>query len=264
MKETFRSIEQSNPSYGIRNLHFVTVKSPQLGTRGDICIYIPENCPMDAPVVILLHGVYGSAWSWPLSSGVHEQVDQAIKEGIIKPLILVMPSDGLWGDGSGYVKHQEQDFEKWIVEDVIAVARQLAPDQISQASKFFIAGLSMGGYGAMRIGARHPDVFTSFAGLSSITRIAEFAHFVEEDLSSYQMDTELSLIDSLIANQERLPYFRFDCGKDDLLIAYNRKLHSKLLEANIPHDYEEFEGGHSWDYWKNNIMKTILFFNLRF
>ncbi len=264
MEKKFRTLEQSNPRYGFKNLRFVTIKSNNLQGRGDICFYIPENCPSDAPVVILLHGVYGSAWSWALSSGVHEQVDQAISTGLIKPLILVMPSDGLWGDGSGYMKQKEQDFEKWIVEDVIEATRQIAAKQVSKVSKFFIAGLSMGGYGAIRLGARHPNLFTSFSGLSSITDISDFSLFVEESLSNYQMDTELSLIDTIVANRANIPFFRFDCGRDDLLIAQNRKLHKQLLEANIAHEYQEYEGGHSWDYWKNNVMKTILFFNLRF
>lgn len=263
MKNTFRSLEQSNPLYSTQNLSFITVKSQNLKGRGDICMYIPENCPKDVSVVILLHGVYGSSWSWALSSGVHEQVDEAIKEGTIKPFILLMPSDGLWGDGSGYLAHQEINFENWIIEDVIQAGRQVASDYISNHSKYFIAGLSMGGYGAIRLGSRHPSLFTAFSGLSSITSTPEFSHFVEEDLKEYETDAELSLIDSLIANRERLAPFRFDCGKEDLLINYNRKLHLQLVEAGIPHIYEEYEGEHSWEYWKNNIMKTILFFNLQ-
>jgi len=264
MENKFRSIEQSNPDFGIKNLSFITVKSQNLKGRGDMCMYIPDNCPLDVPVVILLHGVYGSVWSWALSSGVHEQVDEAIKNGNIQPMILLMPSDGLWGDGSGYVKQQELDFEKWIIEDVIQAARQVAQNYITEESKFFIAGLSMGGYGAMRLGSRHPELFSAFSGLSSITSISEFSLFVEEDLTFYEIDRELSLIDSLIANRNHLKPFRFDCGKDDSLLKFNKKLHSQLQKANIQHNYEEFEGGHNWDYWKNNIMKTILFFNLHF
>jgi enterochelin esterase-like enzyme len=262
MENKFRSFEHSNPEFGTKNLSFITVKSSNLRGRGDICIYIPENCPDNVSVTILLHGVYGSAWSWALSSGVHEQVDIAIAAGEIQPMILLMPSDGMWGDGSGYLNQGEIDFEKWIIEDVIQAARQFCPEFISDNSQFFIAGLSMGGYGAIRLGSRHPKIFSAFSGLSSITSIPEFSFFVEEDLKLYEIDTELALIDSVVANNVTLVPFRFDCGKEDLLIDYNRKLHTQLQEAGIDHIYEEFEGGHSWDYWKNNIMKTILFFNL--
>lgn len=262
MNHPFRSLELSDPTYGMKNLQFITIKSKNLKGRGDICVYVPENCPPNASVVILLHGVYGSAWSWPFSSGVHELVDRAIQDQVLKPMILVMPSDGLWGDGSGYVSHKNQNFEKWIIEDVVQAVKSVFEEQIGADSKFFITGLSMGGYGAMRIGSRHPHIFTAFSGLSSITTIEEFELFVEEKLNEYQTDTDLSLIDCLSNKKLNLIPFRFDCGKDDLLIAYNRRLHQQLLEANITHEYYEYEGGHDWEYWRNNIMKTILFFNL--
>ena len=71
------------------------------------------------PVVILLHGVYGSAWSWAHQSGVHLKLNELISQGELPPMILVMPSDGLWGDGSAYLPHNNYNFEKWIIEDVI-------------------------------------------------------------------------------------------------------------------------------------------------
>jgi hypothetical protein len=66
-----------------------------------------------------------------------------IAAGEIPPLVLAMPSDGLWGDGSAYLPHLEQDFEKWIVEEVPLAAAE-ASDLVSAESPLFIAGLSMG------------------------------------------------------------------------------------------------------------------------
>lgn len=263
MEQTFRTLEKSNPRYGFKNLQFVTVKSTHLKGRGDICFYKPEKCPADTPVVILLHGVYGSAWSWPLCSGVHEQAERAILAGQLAPMILAMPSDGLWGDGSGYVPHRDQDFEQWIVQDVPQAAREAYPDAVSAESRFFIAGLSMGGYGALRIGSSYPHIFSAFAGLSSITTIDEFSLFVEEELSAYRWAAPHDLLASFLANKEKLRPFRFDCGRGDLLLKFNRKLHSDLEEAGIYHTYREYTGEHNWDYWKNNILETLLFFNLQ-
>lgn len=53
----------------------------------------------------------------------------------------------------------------------------------------------------------------------------------------------------------------FDCGVDDFFFDANKRLHNKLLERNIPHDYTERPGGHSWDYWANSIKYQLLFFN---
>jgi enterochelin esterase-like enzyme len=52
-----------------------------------------------------------------------------------------------------------------------------------------------------------------------------------------------------------------DCGRDDILVAYNRQLHLDLEKNGIPHIYEEYSGGHSWDYWAEHIGETLCFFS---
>src|SRR3546814_291770 len=230
----------------------------------DVCSSDLPDCPADVPVAVLLHGVYGSAWSWALSSGVHVQAEAAIRRGELSPMVLAMPSDGLWGDGSGYVPHATQDFERWMTEDVPGAIRQLLPAHVSDTSPFFIAGLSMGGYGAMRLGAKYPGIFAGFSGLSSITVLDDLALFVEEPLTAYQpLPHERDLIQLLRANRNTLRPFRFDCGRDDLLIAANRELHRQLLELQIPHDFFEYDGAHERNYWEQQIMHTLHFFKDR-
>ncbi|GGG97301.1 endo-1,4-beta-xylanase [Parapedobacter pyrenivorans] len=259
---SFRTLEQSNPRFERDNLRFMTVKSNNLRGRGDIVVYIPSDCPANVPVAVLLHGVYGSAWSWAFSAGVHLQAEAAIQQGKLSPMVLAMPSDGLWGDGSAYIPHPMPDFERWIAEDVPAAIRRLLPVQVSVESPFFIAGLSMGGYGAMRLGAKYPDTFAGFSGLSSITVFDDMAHFVEEPLTAYlPPPNERDLIQLLSANRHTLRPFRFDCGCDDLLIGANRELHHQLREQQIPHDFFEYSGAHEWRYWEKQIMRTLQFFN---
>src|SRR3546814_20544624 len=96
----------------------MTVKSASLGARADISLFVPDCVAglADVPIVILLHGVYGSHWAWALKGGAHLTAQRLIDEDTIPPLVLAMPSDGLWGDGSGYVPHRTRDFERWIVE----------------------------------------------------------------------------------------------------------------------------------------------------
>jgi len=261
---TFFTTEISTPEFELDHLHWVTVKSKALGRRADITMYVPpllqKNLPFD--IVILLHGVYGSHWAWALKGGVHKTAHRMIEQGKMRPMVLVMPSDGLYGDGSGYLPHQSENYEKWIVEDVVTVVREQTG--ADEKSRIFITGLSMGGYGAMRLGAKYPDVFRSFSGHSSITEFSQMAFFLEGnddlELSSNVLSKE-SVIECILANKDRLPYFRFDCGTKDLLIAFNRHLHKKLAENNIQHHYAEYPGGHEWDYWRKHIEDSLLFFN---
>ena len=121
----------------------------------------------------------------------------------------------------------------------------------------------MGGFWGDAVGAKYPERFRSFAGHSSITEVAQMAQFVEEDVSVYCQDdpNEGSVLAQILKNKAKLPAFRFDCGLGDDLLYANRTLHQNLSEHAVPHEYEEFSGGHEWPYWEKHIEKTLLFFN---
>lgn len=259
----FRTIEISDPRYEADNLRFIVLKSENLRGRGDICVYVPPQAQAGVvlPVVILLHGVYGSFWAWTHSAGVHFQVNDMINRGELPPIILAMPSDGLWGDGSGYLRHSGYDFEKWIAEDVPAALMEKL-DFVTETSPFFIAGLSMGGYGALRIGAKYHHRFMGISGHSSITALPQMKLFVEEDLSIYKQadQDDEDVLQTILRYKDFLPALRFDCGDTDQLIEYNRMLHLQLQAAEIGHTYGEFPGGHEWSYWTEHISKSLRFF----
>ncbi|MGB5263418.1 MAG: alpha/beta hydrolase-fold protein [Lutimonas sp.] len=259
----FRTTELSNPEFESNNLRFITVKTPNLKGRGDICVFVPPLKDLkDIPIVTLLHGVYGSSWIWAHKAGVHFTALKLMDQGLIKPMVLAMPSDGLWGDGSAYLPHNEKDFENWIVEDVVnAVIENI--ECVSEKSDLFITGLSMGGYGALRLGAKYPHKYKAFSGHSSITNKNQMHLFVEEDEDNYSQfnKNDEDVFQLMLLNKSKLTPFRFDCGKNDLLIEYNRTLHKRLTDNNISHIYDEFEGIHEWSYWQEHIIDTLLFFN---
>jgi enterochelin esterase-like enzyme len=265
MAKQFRTIEMSNPAYQPENLTYVTAKSSNLKGRGDCTFFIPPQLSgirEHVPVVILLHGVYGSHWAWTYSINVHNIAMNLIQEGKIQPMVLVMPSDGLFGDGSGYFNHGDKDFEKWIVSDVSNIILEVLKVE-EKRLKLFITGLSMGGYGALRLMAKYPKLFTAASGLSSITTLKDMLPFLAKDEQRYyskKFKTE-EVFAYLKKNKKKLPPFRFDCGTDDSLIKSNRLLHSMLENEGIPHVYEEYPGGHSNEYWNQNIDKTLIFFD---
>lgn len=257
----FRTIEVSDPRFEVNGLRHVTVKSAALKKRADITLYVPKHFQGNKtiPIVILLHGVYGSHWAWALKGGAHQSAEQLISENKIRPMILAMPSDGLWGDGSGYVKHAEKDFEKWIVDEVPAVVSQVV--SLKSGAPVFIAGLSMGGYGALRLGAKFPTKFKGVSGLSSIVDFKDWQPFMEEKIMGLPVEKEeQSVLFFMEKNKGKLPPFRFDCGIDDSLLASNRELHKRLETSGVNHVYEEFSGGHEWSYWEKGLVRSLLFF----
>jgi len=262
----FRTLRVSDPRFESQGLRHITVKSPALKARGDITVYIPPNIEdmENIPIVVLLHGVYGSHWSWAYGAGVHLTTARLIEEGKIQPMVLAMPSDGLWGDGSAYMPTKWANYEKWIVEDVPHAVWEVIP-QTSKDSPQFIAGLSMGGFGALRLGAKYGTQYSGISGHSSITEIKYMKIFIEEDMKSWDdlllPDYDQKVLLACMIHQRTLPPLRFDCGMDDKLIEPNRELHDMLLKINIDHVYEEFPGAHTWSYWEEHIEKSLIFFN---
>jgi S-formylglutathione hydrolase FrmB len=258
----FRTIEVSDPRFELEGLRWITVKSPALRQRADLTLFVPPKVAelRDVQLVILLHGVYGSHWAWALKGGAHRTAAKLIETGQIPPMVLAMPSDGLWGDGSGYLRHPEQDFERWIIEEVPAAA-QAACSALSSSSPRFISGLSMGGFGALRLAAKYPGRFRGAGGHSSMTHFEQHTQFVEELLDSYACPPEdRSVFDTMLNNRDRLPPIRFDCGTEDPLLEVNRQLHAQLDSAGIAHQYVEFPGGHEWPYWEAHVKDMLLFF----
>jgi S-formylglutathione hydrolase FrmB len=267
----FPTLELSDPSLEWEGLRFVTVNSPSLGHRADLTLFVPPEAAgcREVPLVILLHGVYGSHWAWALKGGAHRTAARLIHEGVLPPVVLVMPSDGLWGDGSGYVPHVPPaglpdgfapDFDRWIVADVPAAVQQAVPC-VTPESPRFVSGLSMGGFGALRLAARHPGWVKAASGHSSATHASQLERFASGPLSAYSpLPLDQSVLEAMKANRDRLPPIRFDCGVDDFLIEPNRQLHADLLAAGIAHQYVEFPGAHTWPYWTEHLEDSLRFF----
>ena len=260
----FRTIEVADRRFLHDGLLPVTFKSPSLRGRADMTLFVPPGVESanDVPLVVLLHGVYGSHWAWSLKGGAHRTAARLIQEGAMPPMVLAMPSDGLWGDGSGYVRHGGgADYERYVVEDVPACVAEVVP-AVGEASPWFIAGLSMGGFGALRLGAKYARRFRGVSGHSSITHFEQMSRFVEEPLEAYGPlpAGEQSVLDAIERNRAELPPLRFDCGTDDPLIEDNRRLHGELDRLGIPHTYEEFPGGHEWPYWERHLADSLRFF----
>ena len=126
----------------------------------------------------------------------------------------------------------------------------------------------MGGYGAIRLALRFPNMFCSAVSHSGALA---FGHgdFDGEDGWAKEMrrivgEKPTGGINDLFALAEKadhslLPALRIDCGTEDFLIEANRAFHAHLTALNIPHEYEEFPGAHDWEYWDHHIQEALAF-----
>ncbi|HEY2036104.1 MAG TPA: alpha/beta hydrolase-fold protein [Steroidobacteraceae bacterium] len=258
----FRTIERADRAISAEGLDFVTVKSAALRRRADVTLFVPPAArgARDLPIVTLLHGVYGSHWAWALKGRAHLTATRLIADGELPPIALVMPSDGLWGDGSGYVPHTGLDAERWIMEEVPALARQLI-DGCSERSPLLVAGLSMGGFGALRLAGKHRQRITAAAALSAVTHVTQLGSLIEESMGEWSsLPADRSALAALLGAPGALPPLRIDCGLEDGLLDANRALHIALQQACVRHLYAESPGAHDWPYWTRTLEHTLAFF----
>lgn len=259
---TIKRLEVSNPAYTADNTQFLTIHSSHLERRHDVSVYNVNAQGQNVPVIFLLHGVYGNHWVWMHLGGVHLVYETVKRTHNLQDFVLVMPSDGGLHDGSAYLPMHSGNYEQWIMQDVLAAVIQSVPC-VSESSRIYLTGLSMGGYGALRLGAKYSDRISGISAHSSITKIEQMSDFTQTPLAEYRCaDKEQDkLLFWLQKHAQTLPPLRFDCGTEDTLFKANVELHQSLARLNIAHQFERFPGEHSWPYWHQQIEKTFQFFH---
>jgi len=261
MEKRFPNAQLSRPLPGNERLRFLNFRSDALGHRGDVLLFTPPQFESGecVPLLLLLHGVYGCQWNWWLNGDVAATAIEMLRAGSMTPMMIAMPSDGLWGDGSGYVPHAHGNYEQWIAEDLPACLREMFPQL--DLEKFFLAGLSMGGFGALRLGMKYASRVAGISAHSTLTNVAQLPRFIPYPASAflYAGEADTDLLHWAKVNRARLPPIRFDCGLEDSLLDENRDLHRALEHLGVPHVYEEFAGGHDWPYWTEHVRATLAF-----
>jgi S-formylglutathione hydrolase FrmB len=140
----------------------------------------------------------------------------------------------------------------------------------SRAGRALI-GLSMGGYGALHLATEHTQLYCAAASLSgavgwgtasfdkNLSTMAKDLYPTDTD-ASYQKDSLLpGILRHLKNGLYEGPSIYFDCGKEDFLIKSNQELEAALLAKQIPHEYSEFDGAHTWTYWDGHIRDAFQF-----
>jgi enterochelin esterase-like enzyme len=258
----FRSADLSNPRFERDHVRNLTMHSPALAGRGDISLFVPPGAEAlaDVPIVLLLHGAYGSHGDWFQRGGAHLTALRLIQSGSMRPMIVACPSDGLKGDSTGYVAQRGADYEAWVSEDAIDAVRELFPCT-GPRPHLLIAGLSMGGYGALRIGTKRAPKFEAIAAHSAATGPDPLARLTgDPDSYAHLPPEEFDILHWARRHKATLPPIRFDCGRDDFLFANNCALHERFQQAGIAHEFAIHDGAHDWDYWQTHIADTFMFF----
>lgn len=216
------------------------------------------------PVLYLLHGLTGHYSDWISRTNV---ADYAAEYRII----VVMPEgNDSWYTNSATITTDK--YESYILNELIPDVQQRYRTIEARYGRS-IAGLSMGGYGAIKFGLKSPSTFVFAASMSGAFAVTRFT---EKELGDRWSDSmklfgpagsETRIANDLFdiigkltpARLNSLPYFYFDCGTEDspLIFPSNRELAALMFEKKIPHEFRQMPGDHSWGYWDRQVQEIL-------
>ncbi len=250
--------------------------SESLGMRATLAVLLPQRPPTELLAgssqrkrkpkyrsLYLLHGYSDDHTAWQRWSSIERYA-----EGL--ELAVIMPSVHL----SFYtdMAHGGQ-YWQFISEEVPAIVRDMFPLSDKRADNF-VAGLSMGGYGAFKLALTHPDRFAAAASLSG-------ALDIREEVKTHGDPDEEAWLDNMrniFGDLRKVPGSEHDlfklstklaksaakkprlfqcCGTEDDLYADNLRFRDHILNLQLDLTYEDGPGEHDWAYWDKMIQKVL-------
>ncbi len=246
--------------------------SETLGMRATLGVILPQRTLAETQgkskpkyrTIYLLHGHSDDQTAWQRWTSIERYV-----EGL--NLAVVMPSVHL-----SFYTDMVHGGKYWqfISQEVPAVVRDLYPLSPARADNF-VAGLSMGGYGAFKLALTHPDRFAAAASLSGAVDIREVVTAHPEDpLNTAWLEgmrnifgadlgqvagsqNDLFTLAEQVAKGPIKPKLYQCCGTEDFLYADNLRFRDFAQTLPLDLTYEEGPGEHEWGFWDRMIQKVL-------
>ncbi len=247
-----------------------TLENSRLGRALPYQLYAPEAATGRLPVLYLYHGLRGDETDWPGPGGVAEVLDSAIAGGVIPPLFAVMPGVG----NSWYVDSEAfGPIATILSDDLIPAIDAKLPTHACRTGRA-VAGLSMGGLGAVLQGLRHPDLYGTIISLSGslfdpvppnadpsvLARFRMFGAVFGQPIepARYNAANPFLTLAALPASGPR-PDLWFAAGDDDYpsILVGSAKLHIEAQRAGLASEFRVIDGGHSWGTWRQGLTEAL-------
>ena len=244
--------------------------SEKVGVNLPLNLILPDDLtrggkPLEErKVLYLLHGLSDDASAWQRYTNIEIL---AREHG----LVVVMPTAGRsfyadMANGQAYFSYITEELPAWLA----------ATFRISSAREnTFVAGLSMGGYGAFKAAFLRPDLYSAACSLSGVLALNIFfappdkvenpALMHEFDMIfggleglSGSMHDPMTWLKNATSTSAPLPRLFAACGLEDDLLPLNRLFAHSAAQLDVPLHYQEEPGGHEWIYWQKQIEKFIV------
>lgn len=227
----------------------------------------PRAANVRWPAVYLLHGYSDNYESWYKYT---RTTDRSLDLMAARFRTIIVLPDGNYSSWYLDAPPDAPESADWQWETIIT--KHLVPEidkrfrTWAEPAGRGIAGLSMGGHGAIYLCARHPELFSACGSMSGVMDVRRFKdkYRLARLLGPYEANPQHWLEYSAVTQAEkfigRQVGIFIECGLGDKsIIGGNQEMHRKLIELNIPHDYMERPGGHNWPYWINALPYHLQF-----
>lgn len=252
-----------------------TFKSTAIGREYAYTVYLPDvykNSTQKFPVLYLLHGAGGDQNEWLQHGGVRETLDALIARKLIQPMIVVMPghAQAWWVDGA------REKGETALMNEVLPQAEAKYRVDAQRANRL-VAGLSAGGYGALNLAFKYPQLFAAAAILSpaiydpmppthsAAMRNHPFQKEGQFDPARWQSLLYTQHLQAYKAGKIIVPLYIHSGDHDNLGIAYHSAVLHERLRLHQPGQIELriLDGDHEWALWRGALGDALQFMSAR-
>ena len=286
--------------------------SQALGIRKQFVVYLPPSYDASGqrryPVAYYLHGMWGDEWNWVRAGAIDRTLDSLVASGLPE-MIVIMPDgdDGWYTTWNNLGNNAEcrrskpprresetvdaycvpwPKYDDYIARDLVARVDSVYRTIPSRSARA-IAGLSMGGYGAISLALAYPDVFSaaaSHSGVLSPLYMGPHPYAAPPRYASTEAELKQNAADlwpamvlafgrdttgwwprdpgrraarSWSADRARMPALMLDVGVADPYVDESRDFHATLDRLGVRHVYAEWPGAHNWDYWRLHARESL-------
>ena len=234
--------------------------SNALGRSVQADVILPEDgAPGETfQTLYLLHGMTDDHTVWQRRTSIERYADA-------RRIAVVMPSTAL---GFYANTHAGERYFDFISDELVHAMRRMLPRLSPRREDTFVAGLSMGGYGALRCALKRPDVFAKAASLSGALDCTDLVQdplplgrpFCWEDVFGPAQEipsSEHDLFHAAAQLKQNRPEIWMWCGREDTLFPANLRMRDHLIALGYVLSWHEGPGDHSWKYWNREIQHVL-------
>jgi S-formylglutathione hydrolase FrmB len=292
--------------------------SPALGIRKQFVVYLPPSYATSTarryPVAYYLHGMWGDEWNWVRAGNIDRTLDSLTARGMPEMIVVMPDGDDGWyttwnnlGNNADCRRAKPPGrqtetadaycvpwpkYDDYIARDLVARVDS-SYRTIASRNARAIAGLSMGGYGAISLALAYPDVFSAAAAHSGVVSpLFEGPHpyaappryavneaelrqnagslwpamvlaFGRDTTGWWPRDPGRRAARAVATDRARMPALMLDVGTSDTYVDQSRDLHATLQRLGIVHAYAEWPGAHDWDYWRLHVRESLQWIGAR-